>query len=414
MAIKFNIDKSNPKLLGGLIDYCTGCRACEQICGHSAITMLPNEEGFLESITDFDKCVDCNLCRLVCPQNLKSKLHEPIMYLAVRDKNDEEISVSASGGAFAAAARVILSRGGVVVGAAYNDDLSVSHHIIDDLYDLPQLQSSKYVQSNTEETFKAVKERLSNGKTVLYSGVPCQIAGLKGFLRKDYDNLFTMDVICHGVASPKLFAKYIEWLGGKMKGRIIYYDFRDKSSGWGLDYMTKTMTKTKTKTCSLDPYYYHFLAGDTYRECCYNCLYSRKERVSDITIGDYWGIEKEHPSFYSTKGVSCMLVNTEKGERLWNMISSEFVSLKSTFDQIARANHNLKAPTNRPDVRDSIYDGIDILPVNEYIATKLVVPFNVKAHIKELVPKWVKVVIKRYIYTGHPDEDAQYRVGGRS
>lgn len=152
----------------------------------------------------------------------------------------------------------------------------------------------------------------------------------------------------------------------------------------------------KPKPCSLDPYYHHFLAGDTYRDYCYHCLYSQKERVSDITIGDYCGIEKEHPSFYSTKGVSCLLVNTDKGKRLWNMISSEFVSLESTFDKIANANHNLKHPTVKPSIRDGIYDGIDTLSVDEYFATKLAIPFGVKAHLKELLPQWVKVMIKKY------------------
>ena len=358
--------------------------------------MQPNKEGFLESFIDYEKCVDCGLCRLVCPQNTKLHLLKPQKALAARDKNDTELKKSASGGAFAAAARMILSQGGVVVGAAYNDDMTVSHHIIDRLKDLPQLQSSKYVQSNTTDTFKSVKKLLRDGRTVLYSGTPCQIAGLKGFLRKDYDNLYTMDVICHGVASPKLFVKYLEWLSSKMGGKIIYYNFRDKSTGWGLDYMTKTKTKTKTMPCSLDPYYHHFLKGDTYRECCYHCLYARQERVSDITIGDYWGIEKEHPEFYSTKGVSCLLVNTEKGKFLWNLISSEFISLESTFDKVARANHNLKAPTPRPAVRDNIYKQIDELPVNEYFASCMKVPFNIKARIKSMLPGWLKVFIKKH------------------
>lgn len=390
------VDRNRPLLLGGLIDYCTGCRACEQICPQGAITMQPDSEGFLESVTDFDKCVDCGLCRLVCPQNVNQKFYEPLKVLAVRDKDDKEIKVSASGGAFAATARKILSKGGIVVGAVYNDDMTVSHIVIGNIDYLPKLQSSKYVQSNTENTFREVRKLLRSGKEVLYSGTPCQIAGLKGFLRKDYDNLYTMDLICHGVASPKLFAKYLEWLGDKMEGIIIYYDFRDKSTGWGLDYMTKTKTKTKTMPCSLDPYYHHFLAGDTYRECCYHCQYSQKGRVGDMTIGDYWGIEKEHPSFYSTKGVSCLLVNTEKGQKLWSFISSEFTSLESTFDKVARANHNLKAPTTRPAVRDNIYKQIDELPVKDYFASYLPVPFNMKARVKSILPIWLKVFVKKH------------------
>lgn len=390
------MNTEQPKLLGGVIEYCTGCRACEQICSRDAISMQANEEGFLESVTDYSKCVDCGLCRLACPQNTKQKLSAPMEVLAARDKDDAEIKVSASGGAFAAAARVIINHGGVAVGAAYNDDMTISHIIIDKVENLPRLQSSKYVQSNTENTFKEVKKLLRNGKVVLYSGTPCQIGGLKGFLRKDYDNLFTMDLICHGVPSPKLFAKYLKWMGERLKGDIDYFDFRDKSTGWGLEYMTKTKTKTKTSSSSADPYYYHFLCGDTYRECCYRCQYCRKERVGDITIGDYWGIEKQHPSFYSPKGVSCILVNTEKGGNLWNMVANEFITLQSTFEKVAIDNHNLEAPTTRPAIRDSVYKHLDDMSPKEYFESQLPVPFNLKARIKMLLPSWFKVLIKKY------------------
>lgn len=386
-------------LLGGVIKHCTGCRACEQICPKSAISMVANNEGFLESSINYSRCIDCGLCRLVCPQNKAPELNTPLKVYAVRDIDDKEIRKSASGGAFVVAARNILSKGGIVVGAAYNNDMSVSHIIVNSLDDLQKLQSSKYVQSDTYHTFKKVREGLKKGTLVLYSGTPCQIAGLKGFLRKEYDNLYTMDLICHGVASPKLFSKYLSWLSHKLKCEIIDYNFRDKSIAWGLEYMIKVKHKSKAKArpSSLDPYYYHFLKGDTYRECCYCCKYSQRDRIGDITIGDYWGIEKEHPDFYSSKGVSCLLVNSKKGMRLWNMISKDFAFIESSFEKSAKANHNLKSPTLRPSIRDRIYNHIDEISVDEYFSTQLAVPFNLKARVKTILPKWFKIFIKRYL-----------------
>ena len=376
--------------------YCTGCRTCEQLCSQGAIRMISDKEGFLTANINNEKCIECGLCLKRCPQNVMVEKNTPLQSLAVRDKNIEELYNSASGGAFVVAARKILEHGGVVIGAAYNDDMSVSHIIVDQLENLQKLQSSKYVQSNTEHTYSQVKELLKNNRLVLYSGTPCQISGLKLFLKKQYDNLYTMDLICHGVPSPKLFAKYIDWMGQKMNGRIITYNFRDKSCGWGLDYMTKTKTKTKTNPTSLDPYYYHFLKGTTYRECCYNCNYCQKERVSDITIGDYWGIEKEHPHFYSPNGVSCLLINTEKGRKLWNLVSNDFFSLESSFDKIAKYNHNLIYPTKRKSLRDTIYQHIDEMDCGDFFSTQLKIPFNLKTRIKKIFPKWIKILIKKY------------------
>ena len=379
-----------------ITDLCTGCRACEQVCAHHAVSFCEDEEGFLVPHIEAKLCVDCGLCQKRCPQNTGVVKYPAKDVYAARDKNDDEIYHSASGGVFAVAARHILLKGGYVVGAAYERNYEVSHILTNEMGDLPKLQSSKYVQSNTKDTYSKVKELLNAGIYVLYSGTPCQIGGLRAYLHKDYENLFTMEVICHGVPSPKLFQRYIRWTEKRLKGKLLFFDFRDKSYGWGLDYMTKTKTKTKTKTCVLDPYYIYFLHCKTYRECCYHCKYCTPSRVSDFTIGDYWGLEHEHPEFYSSKGVSCVLVNTEKGQSLWEAIKEEFEYIDSNFDRVARLNHNLRTPSPRPEIRDRVYKKLyTIEDDNEFFKTQLPIPYNLKARIKSMMP----IAIKRFIKT---------------
>lgn len=378
-----------------ITDYCTGCRACEQLCAKNAISMVPDKEGFLTAQIDADKCVDCGLCQKRCPQNQVIGKNAPKKVIAVRLKDEDVLYRSASGGAFAGIAKAWIEDGGIVAGVTYDGEWNAHHVFATTLEELKAIQSSKYVQADTSQSFSEVKRLLTEGKKVLFSGTACQIGGLKAFLKKDYDNLLTMDLICHGVSSPLLFRKYIEWLGDKCGSPIKEYDFRDKKGGWGLGYKYKYKYKYKYGSCSIDPYYSRFLAGDTYREACYQCKYCTPERVGDITIGDYWGIEKEHPKFFSTKGVSCVLVNTDKGINAWNSSASLFYTLESEFERVARHNGNLLHPTVRKnDVRDSIYLGIN---EENWFADKFAGSFrpSLMAKVKNLMPMWVRLIIKK-------------------
>ena len=383
-----------------ITELCTGCRACEQLCAHKAIQMLEDNEGFLTATINQEICVDCGLCQKRCPQNSQMATLEPKKVIAARNKDDEELRHSASGGAFVAIAHHVLREGGVVFGAAYNESLHVGHIKVENISELIKLQSSKYVQSNTEATYSEVKTLLKDGRKVLYSGTPCQIGGLYAYLGKEgqNENLLTIDVICHGVPSPALFEKYLDWLGGEMGGKILFYDFRTKVSGWGLGYKSKTKTKTKTKTGVLDPYYYHFLKGHTYRESCYRCQYSQKNRVADFTIGDYWGIEKEHREFYSTKGVSVVLLNTEKALAMRPLLDNLFYTIDSTFEKAVKENHNLNHPTERKAIRDHIYDGMNTMSLDEYFGNKLVAPRPLVTVIKSVLPIGLKLWLKRLKY----------------
>jgi len=234
---------------------------------------------------------------------------------------------------------------------------------VTDIKDITPLQSSKYVQSDVGDTYFQVKTFLDDGKTVFYTGVPCQIAGLYAFLGGDHENLLTADLICHGVPSPLLFKRYLDWLGGKYGGKIEFYDFRSKDvNGWSITTKIKTRTKTGTKTRTInrkaDPYVNAFLNERTFRECCYNCQYANSRRVADMTLGDFWGVEGVHPEFYSSKGVSVVLVNTKKGELFFQAVGDDFETIDTKLENVVGRNRNLRAPSTRPATRSIAYDGV--------------------------------------------------------
>ncbi|WP_307771339.1 Coenzyme F420 hydrogenase/dehydrogenase, beta subunit C-terminal domain [uncultured Treponema sp.] len=347
---------------------CCGCNVCVQVCPKKCIELKANREGFLYPIVDSTECISC----LKCIQNCTVlKKFEDIQFqqkgFAVRLKDKSKLMQSSSGGVFSGIAESIINEGGIVFGATYDDELNVHHIMVDNLNDLNKLKGSKYVAGNTEKTYSEVKNILDNSeRKVLYSGSPCQIAGLKSFLHRDYDNLYTADIICHGMPSSKLFHKYLEWLGKKNKGKILYYGFRDKDvGGWTCGGKAKTKTKTKTKTINgpLDPYYSSFLRGATYRQSCYSCKFSNyKKRQADITMGDFWGIEFYYPKFYSKYGTSCCLINSSKGEKLFSETENQFECQEVKIEEIISENHNLLHPTPKPKKRNLIYRRIDDEP----------------------------------------------------
>ena len=237
-------------------DKCFGCRSCEQVCPKKCIDIKPNEEGFLYPLVEESVCIHCGLCVKSCPaENPDVHRNHPSELYGLKNKDEKAIMRSASGGASDAAAKVILAEGGVIFGAAYDENLRVSHIEVNKIDDLYKIQSSKYVQSNVADCYSKAKKHLQEGRKVLFTGTPCQIAGLYAFLRKDYDNLYTLDLICHGVPSPLFFEKYIDYMGKKMGGKVIEYNFRSKDKrGWGTQYLAKTKTKTKTNILALSKY----------------------------------------------------------------------------------------------------------------------------------------------------------------
>ncbi len=377
---------------------CVGCRSCEQVCPRQCIKILPTEEGFLYPLIKEENCSHCGLCLNACPtERTKEHRNKPHNVRAFINRNLDEIMRSASGGAADVASSIVLQQGGVVYGAAYDENLMVKHIEVTNKADKQKLQSSKYVQSDTSDCYTKAKKRLYAGKLVLFTGTPCQIAGLYAFLGGDKPNLYTIDLICHGVPSPKLFQKYLEYQNQKMNEKIFYFDFRSKDKrGWGTQYLLKTKTKTKTKALSLDRYGKHFMAGDCYRECCYQCEYANTDRIGDVTVGDFWGIAESHPEFYSSKGVSSVFVNTEKGAMLFEQMKKQADTLSVTLEEGLVKQENLIRPTVRIASRDEFYECINDA---NYIE-KMKVGLQMKERIKAALPAETVKFIKQKLYGG--------------
>lgn len=372
---------------------CFGCRSCEQVCPKSCIYIKPSDEGFLYPIVDETACVSCGLCLKACPvQQTEFHRNSPRAVYAFKNKDTQDVMYSASGGAADIAAKVILNQRGVVYGAAYDESFVVRHIEVSNEQEKFKLQSSKYVQSDINDCYSRTKIALSSNRRVLFTGTPCQIAGLYAFLGGDSPNLFTIDLICHGVPSPKLFEKYMEFQRKDMGGDIIYYNFRSKEKrGWGTQYMIKTKTKAKTKSLFLDRYGKHFMEGDCYRESCYQCPYACIERVGDITVGDFWGILKSNPDFYSEKGVSSVFVNTDKGKKLFEQMGALAYVKKTTVEEALVKQGNLICPTHRPEIRDEFYNLIE----SDTFISGLKVGLCIKERLKSCIPKRIVAPLKR-------------------
>lgn len=382
---------------------CCGCGVCEEICPKNAIKLKENSEGFLEFSIDNDKCVNCGLCIKKCPQlkeNMKRDFESK--YYAAYLKDDEKLKKSTSGGIFQGIVEKFIEiKDFAIVGCIFDENLVAKHTCIENKNDIYKLYGSKYVQSDTRKIYSTTKSKLDEGKKVIFSGTPCQIQGLYSYLgEQKYDNLYTIDLICHGVPSPLLFKKYKEWIEKKKKGKISEYKFRSKDkNSWELLSSYEIKRKKYYENESMNPYYNSFIKGDTYRESCYDCKYACKERTGDITLGDFWGIEDEHPLFNNDLGVSLIIVNSIKGKELIDLILNDIEYVESTFEKASKKNHNLIAPTNRKEIRNTIYDNIGIYDFEQICKKNIKYKFSVLNYIKSKIPiklkKYIKKIIKR-------------------
>ena len=374
---------------------CCGCRSCEQSCPKQCIDMVENDEGFIYPKIDNTKCIDCGKCIKNCPiYNYKNKEKTCKVY-AFRSKNNNIIN-SASGGICDLIARKVIEDGGVVYGVAYDSEFNavfMRTTTIDELY---QIQSSKYVFSDTKDSYTKVKTDLKNGLYVLYSGTSCQIDGLISFLGSDHPNLFTISIICHGVPSPKLFKSYIAYNEKKNNKKIIGYNFRSKyKNGWGLTEQIKFSNNTSSfESLPFTSYGNDFLLGLNYRESCYSCKYCNTNRVGDISVGDFWGIYKAHPKFANKQGISTVMVMTNKGEKMIENISGNAYIIESTLNNAMLKQGNLIKPTSRSSIRDTYYK---IFNNSDNFFKDRQPSKNIKYYLRKYLPHWMKRIIKRVL-----------------
>ena len=382
---------------------CTSCRSCELSCPKQSIKMQLSSEGFLYPFVT-SSCINCGVCISVCPtlSPIEVRYNKPERY-AVILKNKIVNEKSSSGGLFGGIANNVLRNNGIVFGASYDNELSVRISKVENVENLYKIQGSKYVASDTNISFLEVEKLLKENKVVLYGATPCQIAGLKKFLRKDYENLFTMDLICHGVPSNKLFQKYLLWIGKKYKGKIIYYGFRDKeTSGWNCcgKVVVKTKTKTKILEGMCDPYYYGFLQCENYRESCYSCPYAKNNgRIGDLSMGDFWGTDLTYPYIPSKNGISFLSINTAKGKILFNLVKDLFDVFEVPESESMIANIAYNMPSVRPTSRDDYYNGLDG-DIDVYFKNKQCVSkfkFFLYNNVLKFIPKKLKLFIKKII-----------------
>lgn len=311
---------------------CTGCSACASICPHHAISMVPDEWGFMRPQIDAARCIDCGSCRKVCPAlnkpDRKERLQEEQFYAAYHKDNTIRMG-SSSGGAFSALATSVLLRGGYVCAAAFDEQCRrVKHIIINDENDMPALRTSKYTQSDMGDCMPEVKRLLRDGKEVFFAGTPCQVSGLHLYLRKDYPNLTTADIVCHGVPSPRIYQDYVEWLEKKHGSELNTYSFRDKRWSWWRFNMKASFKNGAIYygKWEADPYYRGFLNDVYLRECCYHCQFSKHVRYGDITLSDFWGYKATDGGFPDDdKGISMCMLNTEKGAALFRTAKERLI-----------------------------------------------------------------------------------------
>lgn len=364
---------------------CNGCHACYNTCNIGAIKMQPDDEGFLRPVINHEKCINCGRCEKACPI-INPPANNPYEESYGAYAKDEAIhKASSSGGVFAVFAKETLKNGGFVCGAAYTPDRTVNHIIIDKEEDLHLLQGSKYVQSTIGDIYSKIKDLLIENKKVLFSGTPCQVAGLVSYLGKDYDNLITLDLICHGVPSPWIWQLHLnEISGGKT---VTDSTFRNKTQGIHnvtLDYYLSDGTVYQEKY-EESPYIKAFSQNLSVRPSCFECKFKGYKRCSDITIGDYWSAVEYNPNLVQDNGVSSIILHSSKAKDFLENVKKQFIIENTTSENVSLWNHNLNNCSIPSENREHFFYDIKNMPFSQAVSKNYNEPPVPKTSIREKI-----------------------------
>ena len=370
---------------------CCGCGACVESCPQNCISFYTDSEGFWYPKIDKKKCINCTICVSVCPyRNQEIIKYNPVV-VAAKAIDNQLRDNSSSGGVFSIFAEYVLSIGGIVCGVAMSEDCEIAQHIIvDKIDDLYKLRGSKYIPSKANTVYNLIRDYLENGRFILFSGVSCQIAGLKHFLRKKYNNLFTIEIICHGVPSPDLWKKYKSYWEEKHNKTISEVYFRSKIYGWdnfGSRIVVKNSKKSFFQFHFENEYFIMYNSGKALRPSCYNCVFKLGKSNSDVSIGDFWNIKEYIKNFDDNKGISLICINSEIGDNLFKIVSNKmkFVVDGLDLNKATKYNPGVSISLTESKERKDFYLDLYILNMDDFI--KKYASVSKKCKIKGIIVK---------------------------
>lgn len=348
---------------------CMGCYACSSICPENCISMETDNEGFWYPKVDYNKCIKCGLCVNVCPIINKTIVNNKPKAYACNNKDEAIRLASSSGGIFTLVAEQVIDRDGIVFGVGFDKDFKVVHSYVEDKHELYKFRGSKYVQSEIEDTYKQAEYFLKQGKEVLFTGTPCQISGLKSYLDKEYEKLICMDNICHGVPSPRVWDKYVDFREKKAGSKPRRIAFRLKNDGWKL-YSVSFLFKDDTEyreTQKDDLYMRAFLKDVCLRPSCYSCEFKTLNRESDITLADFWGIQNILPDMDDDKGTSLIFVNSDKGQKMFENIKDNIVYKEIDINEAVSSNSAAIRSVAYNPKRENFLNDLDKMEFDELV-----------------------------------------------